>query len=214
MADLVNMKQNNQSFAYTAIVAMVFMSILANSCSNEKTSDGNQPDVSILLVDTDRKSRNIEEDIYGQFLEHINHSVEDGLFAEQIQGQGFEAKDYETYWTPVANKGSVKVIATKFQKGEKSIKLEASNDSVGIRQGRIYLREEKEYKGSAWIKPISGSLQTILRIRDSTGTNIIELALETSGTEWQEVGFSFVSSKTDTQASLEIIAYGTGSILL
>jgi alpha-N-arabinofuranosidase len=208
------MKKNNQSFAYTAIVAMAFMSILANFCSNEKTSEGKQPGVSVLLVDTDRKTRNIEEDIYGQFLEHINHSVEDGLFAEQIQGQGFEAKDYETYWKPVANKSAVKVIATKFQKGEKSVKLEASNDSAGIRQGRIYLQEKKEYKGSVWIKTISGSLQAILRIRYSAGTNIIELPLETSGTEWQEVGFSFVSSKTDTQASLEIIASGTGSILL
>src|SRR5690349_12042744 len=134
------MKKNNQSFAYTTIVAMAFMSILANFCSNEKTSEGKQPGVSVLLVDTDRKTRNIEEDIYGQFLEHINHSVEDGLFAEQIRGQGFEAKDYETYWKPVANKSSVKVIATKFQKGEKSVKLEASNDSAGIRQGRIYLQ--------------------------------------------------------------------------
>jgi alpha-N-arabinofuranosidase len=207
------MKQTTHPFAHT-FFAMVYMSILVNSCSNEKTSGGNQPGVSVLLVDTDRKSRNIEEDIYGQFLEHINHSVEDGLFAEQIQGQGFEAKDFETYWEPVENKGSVKVIATKFQKGEKSLKLEAINDSAGIRQGRIYLQKEKEYKGSAWIKPLSGSLQTILRIRDSTGINIIELHLASSGTEWQVVSFSFVSPKTDTQASLEIIASGTGSILL
>ena len=32
----------------------------------------------------------IDKQIYGHFLEHINHSVEDGLFAEQIQGCGFE----------------------------------------------------------------------------------------------------------------------------
>jgi alpha-N-arabinofuranosidase len=170
--------------------------------------------VAVLLVDTDRKTRNVEEDIYGQFLEHINHSVEDGLFAEQIQGQGFEAKDYETYWKPVAGKGTVKVIATPFKNGEKSVQLQVSNDSAGIRQGRIYLQNGKEYKGSAWIKPVSGSLRTILRMRDSTGISIAELPLATSGTEWQEVAFSFVSPKTDTQASMEIIASGKGSILL
>lgn len=107
------MKQTNQPFSYTAFIVIVFISVLANSCANEKKLDNNQPRVSVLLVDTDRKSRNIAEDIYGQFLEHINHSVEDGLFAEQIQGQGFEAKDYETYWKPVESKGSVSVIATQ-----------------------------------------------------------------------------------------------------
>ena len=30
----------------------------------------------------------IDQRIYGQFLEHINHSVVDGLFAEQIRGAG------------------------------------------------------------------------------------------------------------------------------
>jgi alpha-N-arabinofuranosidase len=208
------MKQINQSFTYTTFFAIVFISILINSCSNKETSAGNKPGVSVLLVDTDRKTRKIEKDIYGQFLEHINHSVEDGLFAEQIQGQGFEANDYETYWKPVEGKGTIKVIATKFENGEKSLQLDASNGSIGIKQGRIYLQKEKEYKGSVWIKPLSGSLQTILRFNDSTGNKITELPLQTSGTEWQEVGFVFVSSKTDTQASLEIIASGTGSVLL
>lgn len=57
-------------------------------------------------------------------------------------------------------------------------------------------------------------MQITLRILDSTGKNITELPLKATGTEWQEVGFSFVSSKTDTQCSLEIITSGTGSILV
>jgi alpha-N-arabinofuranosidase len=32
--------------------------------------------VTVLLVDTDRVSTPIDERIYGQFLEHINHSVD------------------------------------------------------------------------------------------------------------------------------------------
>ncbi len=208
------MRITNQPFAYTAFVGMVFVSTLLNSCSDEKATNDNPPRVSVLLVDTDRKTRKIEENIYGQFLEHINHSVQDGLYAEQIRGQGFEGNDFETYWTTVENNGSATVINTPFEKGEKSIQLEANNGSAGIRQGRIYLQKDMEYQGSAWIKPQSGSLQTVLRFLDSAGNNIAELPLPTSGTDWQEVRFSFVSSKTDTQASLEIIASGTGSILL
>ncbi len=62
--------------------------------------DTSGPRVAVLLVDTDRVTRPIDERIYGQFLEHINHSVEDGLFAEQIRGAGFEGKDFKTYWEP------------------------------------------------------------------------------------------------------------------
>jgi hypothetical protein len=51
--------------------------------------------VTVLLVDMDRVSTPIDERIYGQFLEHINHSVEGGLFAEQIRGAGFEGADFE-----------------------------------------------------------------------------------------------------------------------
>jgi hypothetical protein len=44
-----------------------------------------------------RRSR-LPTRIYGHFLEHINHSVVDGLFAEQIRGCGFEGEDFKTYW--------------------------------------------------------------------------------------------------------------------
>ena len=50
--------------------------------------------VAVLLVDTDHVMGKVDENIYGQFLEHINHSVE-GLFAEQIQGRGFEGTDFQ-----------------------------------------------------------------------------------------------------------------------
>jgi len=55
--------------------------------------------VAIPQVDIDRRLGTIDPRIYGQFLEHINHSVVDGLFAEQIRGGGFEGRDFETYWT-------------------------------------------------------------------------------------------------------------------
>ena len=50
--------------------------------------------VAILQVDTDRQIGTTDKKIYGQFLEHINHSVVDGLYAEQIRGQGFEGNDF------------------------------------------------------------------------------------------------------------------------
>ena len=65
----------------------------------------------------------IDERIYGQFLEHINHSVEDGLFAEQIRGAGFEGEDFKTYWEPFSDRGRVEIAEVDFQNGKKSVRL-------------------------------------------------------------------------------------------
>jgi hypothetical protein len=93
--------------------------------------------VTVLLVDTDRVSTPIDARIYGQFLEHINHSVEDGLFAEQIRGTGFEGTDFETYWTSFSEHGAVELADLEFSNGKKSVRLRAEGGRAGIRQSRI-----------------------------------------------------------------------------
>jgi alpha-N-arabinofuranosidase len=156
----------------------------------------------------------VHEDVYGHFLEHINHSVVDGLFAEQIRGQGFEANDFATYWTPLAENGSTSIIDVKFANGEKSLRLETRGGRAGVAQGRIYLQEGKTYNGSAWIKPEQGTAQVRLVWKDSGGSVLAEAPLATSGSEWQEVKFSFACPKTDKSATLEIVARGTGVVLV
>src|SRR5689334_25315926 len=81
--------------------------------------------VAVLQVDTDRRLGTIDPKIYGQFLEHINHSVVDGLFAEQVRGAGFEGSDFETYWTVFGTPGAVRVVETPFQHGTKSVQITA-----------------------------------------------------------------------------------------
>ena len=90
--------------------------------------------VAILQVDTDRRIGTIDPKIYGQFLEHINHSVEDGLFAEQIRGAGFEGRDFETYWTAFGAPEAVRVVETPFERGTKSVRIAAGREAAGIRQ--------------------------------------------------------------------------------
>ncbi len=199
---------------YRCITLFIIVYFLVGSCKENTTPHATRPGVGILLVDTDRKTGIIEEDIYGHFLEHINHSVVDGLFAEQIQGLGFEGNDYETYWEPVINNGSVTIAAVNFQQGEKSIRLQTENGTAGIRQGRIYIRKGHEYNGSIWIKPETGTPKILFRIKDAGGKLIAEKPLNTTGTDWQKVDYSFSGTKTDTMASVEIIANGSGSLLL
>jgi alpha-L-arabinofuranosidase len=157
---------------------------------------------------------NIDEDVYGHFLEHINHSVEDGLFAEQVQGQGFEGNDFATYWKPLAENGSATIVDVTFANGEKSLRLAPRGGVAGVSQGRIYLQQGKAYNGSAWLKPEQGSPEVRLVWKDTSGNSLAEAPLGTSGSAWQEVKFSFTSPKTDRNAQLEVVAQGNGAVLI
>src|SRR4051794_35620362 len=174
--------------------------LLLTSCSSntEKTKNGQAEasGVAVLLVDADHPVSTIDKNIYGHFLEHINHSVEDGLYAEQVQGQGFEGKDWETYWKPLAKSGKVELINTHFAKGDKSIRLTADNGIAGISQKRIYVKKEVSYNGSVWVKREAGNPQISLRIRDAGNSEIAKVSLPYSDTGWKEVPFAFTAPRT------------------
>jgi alpha-N-arabinofuranosidase len=170
--------------------------------------------VAVLLVDTDHVTGNIAEPIYGQFLEHINHSVVDGLYAEQIQGCGFEGNDFQTYWKTFRDHGTVQLVEVKFENGDKSVRIEVNDGAAGIRQGRIYVQAGYQYNGSVWLKPERGTAKATLRVIGSDGKLVAEAPLPTSGSAWQEVRYEFSSTKTDGQATVEVAAAGTGAILL
>ena len=197
------------------ILFLCIISQSLNFCYQEAyCATAGDPGIAVLLVDTDRVMGNIDKRIYGHFLEHINHSVVDGLFAEQIRGQGFEGNDFETYWGSFSDNGNVRIADVKFENGEKSLLIEVDNGKAGIRQGRIYLQNGFTYNGSLWLKPEKDSVQVTFWVKDSGGNVIAEVPLRTSGRNWQKCAYSFSCEKTDTQASIEVTASGDGTILL
>jgi alpha-N-arabinofuranosidase len=170
--------------------------------------------VAVLLIDTERVMASIDQRIYGHFLEHINHSVENGLFAEQIRGGGFEGEDFKTYWESFADRGSVAIADVEFNNGKKSVRLHVEGGRAAIRQGRIYVDAGHKYDGSLWLKREEGSAQLTLRVLSSKGAVIASVPLTFTGSGWQEVGFEFTSPARDTQASVEIAARGSGTLLV
>lgn len=207
---------NRRKFFFSSIAATASrpMSAWARPFVAEAATPPGETRVAVLLVDTDRARTFINARIYGQFLEHINHSVEDGLFAEQIRGAGFEGDDFKTYWQPSAERGRVEVARLPFQNGTKSIRLSSDSGEARIRQGRIFLEQGIRYEGSLWVKRDHGVPKLIVRIRGANGEPIASLPLAVEGLEWQEVPFSFASSTRDTQAYLEIAVSGKGSLLV
>jgi alpha-L-arabinofuranosidase len=179
-----------------------------------QASAQSSPGVAVLQVDTDRRSGTIDPKIYGQFLEHINHSVVDGLFAEQIRGAGFEGRDFETYWMPFGPPQAVGVVEAQFERGTKSVRMRASRQLSGIRQGRVFLESGRTYDGSVWIKIESGAPRVSLRVVAADKTVLADLPLRTRGSTWHEVPFSFASARSDRDAVVEISAAGRGTALI
>ena len=170
--------------------------------------------VAILQIDTDRRLGTIDRKIYGQFLEHINHSVVDGLFAEQIRGAGFEGSDFATYWIAAGSPDAVRVVETPFERGTKSVRLTAGRQPAKIRQERVFLEPGKSYGGSVWIKVEAGAPRMSLRVLARDGTMLADLPLPTRGTAWQEARFTFVSPRGDRDAAIEVSAAGRGAALV
>ena len=185
---------------------------LATAAAIAQTAAG--PGVAVLLVDTDRRIGNIDVNVYGHFLEHINHAVVDGLYAEQIQGQGFEGKDFETFWKPFGPAGGASIVELPFETGSKSVRLTAGKPATGVRQTRMYVEAGRTYDGYVWLKPDKGSPRVTFRAVGSDGVLMAEAPLRIAGTQWQKTAYSFQASRTDTTASIEIAVSGSGSVLV
>ena len=121
------------SIAATSVFAPSFAMSSPLASSEAPVAGG--PRVAVLPVDTDRVSVPIDKQIYGHFLEHINHAVEDGLFAEQIQGCGFEGEDFKTYWHSFSDRGSVECVDIEFHSGKKSVRLHVEGGRAAVAGG-------------------------------------------------------------------------------
>ena len=207
---------NRRNFLVTSMAATAAaeLAVVSNPFLSSVVEAAGEPKVAVLLVDTDMVKAPIDQRIYGQFLEHINHSVEDGLFAEQIRGAGFEGEDFKKYWEPFSERGGVEIANIEFQNGSKSVRINVEGGQSGIRQGRIFLESGIKYDGSLWVKREKGTPQLALRVKSSKGDAIASVPLAIKGLDWQEVPFSFSSNMRDTQASIEIAATGKGSLLV
>jgi alpha-N-arabinofuranosidase len=209
------MKSTDLSLRNAKVLCVILLILVCHiSYSQESGSVLTGSGVSVLLVDTDRPVGRISKGVYGQFLEHLNHSVVDGLYAELVQGNGFEGNDFETYWKPYGEDGSITVVKTNFKNGGRSLQFKIEKAPAAIRQGRIFLQEGNTYSGSLWVNSIDGSPKLTVRLKDNSDRLIEEIPLRISGRGWKEVPFSFYCTKTDTQSSLEIEVRGTSGLLL
>ena len=69
-------------------------------------------------------------------------------------------------------------MATKFERGEHSVRLTARAGTAGIRQGRLYVEAGQTYDGSLWLYPEQGDAGREPAHRERDRTRAREAALE------------------------------------
>src|SRR4051794_5615236 len=138
---------NRRKFLIRSMAASASASVLSKPLLASAVDAAAAPRVTLLVVDTDRISIPIDDRIYGQFLEHINHSVVDGLFAEQIRGAGFEGEDFETYWTSFGPPGAVRIVEVSFERGAKSVRLTGGRQHARLQQGPRFPEAGRTFGG-------------------------------------------------------------------
>lgn len=170
--------------------------------------------VGVLFVDTERQPGKISESVYGHFLEHINHSVVDGLFAEQVRGQGFEGDDFATYWEPLGQGELVTIAGGDPGNGAKCLQLKTGKGRSAVSQERFFFEPGKEYLGSLFTRSADGSVRVVVRILDSSGKLIKQISPARPGKAWQKAEFSFTVPERITNSRIEIEAKGNGTLLV
>ena len=113
---------NRRKFLKNSVVASASFPLasVASPFLSSAVEVESKPKVSVLLVDTDRVATRIHERISWQFLEHINHSVEDGPSPNRFGAPGFEGEDFDVLGIDLRC-GEVEIANLAFQNGSKSV---------------------------------------------------------------------------------------------
>lgn len=174
-----------------------------------------------LTVDTARVTGQIDEKIYGHFLEHIYHSCNGGLWGDLIWNRSFEeaqskprqAGDDERspfrHWR-IYGPGSSVSDRDKPLNSEVSAHLHALNGETGLEQTPIRIIKGETYRGSIWAR---GTAEKGLVVRLLNGQKkLSELVLPPPSSEWHEYPIEFKPGVSLDNATLQIGLRGAGDV--
>jgi len=163
--------------------------------------------------------------VYGHFLEPIEHSVVDGLFAEQVRNRSFEDLDTSGGGLPAIAKtweqcaeGAGKVAYRIIDSNPlntahcQEIALPGGNGWYGLRQPRFYLKAGEGYQGSLWLRGEGLRGRARIKFLSEKGIVIYSKPFQQITADWTEYSFSFRPRGTHFQATLIIEAQGTGRL--
>lgn len=176
-----------------------------------------------FTVDVQHPTASISSSMWGVFFEDINLGADGGIYAELVKNRSFEFADPLMGWKKLGEdigEGTFLVLNRKdkpnnprFLRVNTSLspkKIGLQNEGfrgMGIKQG---LR----YDFSFWYKQTAPGVSLRLQLVDTLGTVIGESILkpEKTGDGWQQQKLSFVATKTEAKAKLQLWFEGNGAL--
>ncbi len=169
------------------------------------------------VFDKSKKKDPILPHIYGQFLEHLGHCINQGIWAEMLLDRkfyypvGYENSPWHALGHPQIAMDPIDAFV-----GEFTPVIDGNgNGSVGIFQGDIWLKKNSEYVGYVWLKgdafaaPITVSLVWGKTSQDKAVHTISNLT-----SDYQKYEFRFTCPETTTTGQLQIAAANEGKLFI
>lgn len=188
----------------------------------------------VLTVHTDQMTETISTGIYGQFLEHIFHSVHGGLWGDQVLNGTLEARPAmprrrrpgqdnppvaaptatpPRNWESVGDTDEVSVDRDNPFNADVSVRIAAkaggdSSTGPGIRQANIALKQNEQYTLSLHARGSGSAVVTFYE-----GDALVLTKTVTGLTaEWRKFTIEFISPRTVDAASLVISSTASGPV--
>jgi len=172
-----------------------------------------------LTVQANKPIADIQPTMWGIFFEDINFGADGGLYAELVKNRSFEFTQPLMGWKVMnENNGNVLILNrsaenpsnpryARISVNEKNKSFELMNEGfrgMGIKKGNTYT-----FSLEAKIpKSATGTIRA--ELISSKGDKIGSTSIEISGNDWKKYSADFISTATDSKASLTVWFEGSG----
>ena len=162
-----------------------------------------------LFIEPNEIVCEIDEKVYGHFLEHIYHSVNGGLWGELVWNRSFEdwPDEWQTYGSASFSRTSSSPLNDEY-----CLRINASGSSeTGVEQDPFFITTQ-QYSGSIWARGTApGGM--VVRLLDGS-TPLGSDTLPSPNSTWTEYPFSITPSAAAQDATLQVGVIGSGTVYL
>ena len=170
-----------------------------------------------LTVDFQKVVGQVDDRIYGHFLEHIYHSCNGGLWGDIVWNRSFEelqpvekgenppSAAFARHWGKIGT-GQISLDTQAPLNSQRSVMITAESAGTGLTQKDYCVRRGDTCRGSFWMRgeAVAGFL---VRLMDGE-QSIAEQTVPPPSPAWQEFKLELTPTRSAANASLQMVALG------
>jgi len=173
------------------------------------------PAQSAVKIDATRKGEVISPYIYGQFIEHLGHCIDGGIWAEMLADRKFyypvggrESPWYAIYDCKMNMNRNAPFVGSHTPE---SI-ADAEARWLGVAQKGLVIQKGRKYSGYAWVKATEDIEKVEVHLHwSAVHDDFTQYQFPVKVGEYYKVEFEFTSPVDFENLEIEVAAFGTGS---